>query len=143
MRSSTAWVTSTGESERSRKRTSSSVALRSCKAVMARSLPDKRGEVVGGDRRAAPQALQALVGDRELRQLEQVGVHAVGRELALDVAEQLHSALGIGGRVVGRQGGGVGLRVVAGGIGRVGVTIEVERVGVGGHGQVEIALERA
>src|SRR5215216_230884 len=108
MRSSTARVASTGESERSRKRARSSTAVRSwralisrtVRAVAGRSLPAQRGEVVGEDRRAAPQALQPLVRDRELGQLEQVDVDAVGRELALQVAEDLQPRLLVGGRVV-------------------------------------------
>src|SRR5690349_736289 len=100
MRFSTARVASSGDSALVRYASSSSTALSACSSVIVRSLPAHRGHVVGEDGRAAPQALELLVADRELRELEEVRVDAVLGQVALDVAQDLEPRLRIGGRVV-------------------------------------------
>src|SRR5215218_9604368 len=118
MWSSTACVASTGDAALRWYRSSSSAAESVCRSAIGYSsssaradlLPAQCGEVVCRDRRAAPQALQALVADRELRQLKHVDGRRVRRELALDVAEQLGAALRVGRRVVGGDQLAEGLR---------------------------------
>ena len=111
--------------------------------VLLRSLPGERTQIIREDRRTAPHALQLLVAHRELRQLVHVDVDRVGRELALNVAEQLAAALAVGSAVVPGEQVVVGLAVVAPVVLRVGVAVEVERLDVADDGQVEVALERA
>ena len=126
---------------------SSSAAPSSCRSPCGAHLPavpGHRGDVVGEDRRAGPQALQALLRHRHLRRVEDVGVDRVVGQLALHVGEQLRCAPWpwsmprlLGGQVA------EGLAVVAPVVAGVGVLRVVQRLDVVDDRQVEVALEGA
>ena len=97
-----ACTTSTGDASRARYSPASSPArrARAVQPLPPTSLPRHRRHVVGGDRRAGPQALQALLRHRHLSRVEDEDVDRVGGEHLLQVAEQLGALLRVARRRV-------------------------------------------
>src|SRR5437764_45507 len=86
-------MTSSGENARREKPSTSAVALNAY-SFNAISLPRRRREIVGEDRRVLPQAGQLGVGDGNVGELVKEGVDAILCELFLRVGQRL---------LVGRQ----------------------------------------